>query len=530
MYFGLPFCRPQENKGRLEGIGESILGYELRRAPLSISFGVPTRSGELCKKTLSFQDANIFAYAVKQEFWFQMFLDDLPVWGIVGEEIENEGGQKALYIFTHLHFDISRNNNQVIEANLTSENPVLIQEGAELSFTYSVSWSQTNIKFSDRFDRYLDRNFFEHQVHWFSLFNSSMLLVFLVGLVGIIFLRTTQKDFVLGEDDPDEDAGEELSWKLVQRDVFRPPQRLVFLSALVGCGYQILSSMTIVLGLGVIGAHYHESRGSILSAFIMWYTLSSFVAGYFSGSIYAKNKGLQWIKTAFITSFILPFFAVFLVGTVNLMAFYNQVMSYIPLGALFLLAVIWAVLCVPVSLVGTFFGRHLGKSALQNQQMPVNQVPRMIPTLPWYQQTWAVILWSGILPFSTLFVELFFIYSSVFHYKFYYIYGFAALVLLLFVLVSMTVSVVTTFFFLNSEYYKWHWTSFKMGLGVAFYTITYSLYYFMYRSSMTGALQLVQYLAFNVALAIALALVCTAAGFTASSMFVNRLYRGLKVD
>jgi len=413
---------------------------------------------------------------------------------------------------------------------LTSENPVLIQEGAELSFTYSVSWSQTNIKFSDRFDRYLDRNFFEHQVHWFSLFNSSMLLVFLVGLVGIIFLRTTQKDFVLGEDDPDEDAGEELSWKLVQRDVFRPPQRLVFLSALVGCGYQILSSMTIVLGLGVIGAHYHESRGSILSAFIMWYTLSSFVAGYFSGSIYAKNKGLQWIKTAFITSFILPFFAVFLVGTVNLMAFYNQVMSYIPLGALFLLAVIWAVLCVPVSLVGTFFGRHLGKSALQNQQMPVNQVPRMIPTLPWYQQTWAVILWSGILPFSTLFVELFFIYSSVFHYKFYYIYGFAALVLLLFVLVSMTVSVVTTFFFLNSEYYKWHWTSFKMGLGVAFYTITYSLYYFMYRSSMTGALQLVQYLAFNVALAIALALVCTAAGFTASSMFVNRLYRGLKVD
>ena len=86
------------------------------------------------------------------------------MWGIVGEEIENEGGQKAMYVFTHLHFDVSRNNNQVIGANLTSENPVLIQEGAELSFTYSVSWSQTNIKFSDRFDRYLDRNFYEHQV------------------------------------------------------------------------------------------------------------------------------------------------------------------------------------------------------------------------------------------------------------------------------------------------------------------------------------------------------------------------------
>ena len=39
MYFGLPYCKPQENKGKLEGIGESILGYELRRAPMSVSFG-----------------------------------------------------------------------------------------------------------------------------------------------------------------------------------------------------------------------------------------------------------------------------------------------------------------------------------------------------------------------------------------------------------------------------------------------------------------------------------------------------------
>jgi hypothetical protein len=53
--------------------------------------------------------------------------------------------------------------------------------------------------------------------------------------------------------------GEELSWKLVQRDVFRPPSRLVFLSALVGSGNQIISALTLVLGLGVVGAHYHES-------------------------------------------------------------------------------------------------------------------------------------------------------------------------------------------------------------------------------------------------------------------------------
>lgn len=37
---------------------------------------------------------------------------------------------EGMYVCTHLHFDLSRNNNQVIQANFTWENPVLIQQGA----------------------------------------------------------------------------------------------------------------------------------------------------------------------------------------------------------------------------------------------------------------------------------------------------------------------------------------------------------------------------------------------------------------
>ena len=40
--------------------------------------------------------------------------------------------------------------------------------------TYSVTWVPTTKAFADRFSRYLDNNFFEHQIHWFSLFNSFM--------------------------------------------------------------------------------------------------------------------------------------------------------------------------------------------------------------------------------------------------------------------------------------------------------------------------------------------------------------------
>jgi len=41
-----------------------------------------------------------------------------------------------------------------------------LSRGTELEFTYSVKWEATPIKFGKRFERYLDYNFFEHQIHW----------------------------------------------------------------------------------------------------------------------------------------------------------------------------------------------------------------------------------------------------------------------------------------------------------------------------------------------------------------------------
>lgn len=53
---------------------------------------------------------------------------------------------------------------QIIQVNLTSEDPRPLVEGSTLDFSYSVKWQQTNIPFRRRFERYLDYNFFEHQV------------------------------------------------------------------------------------------------------------------------------------------------------------------------------------------------------------------------------------------------------------------------------------------------------------------------------------------------------------------------------
>lgn len=55
---------------------------------------------------------------------------------------------------------------QVIQVNLTSADLRLVEPNEEIQFTYSVNWYPTDVEFEDRFDNYLDDNFFEHQVNF----------------------------------------------------------------------------------------------------------------------------------------------------------------------------------------------------------------------------------------------------------------------------------------------------------------------------------------------------------------------------
>ena len=68
----------------------------------------------------------------------------------------NRAGKPYLLITLH--------DDQIIQVNLTSDNPVAVVDGANLEFTYSVNWVHTSVPFARRFERYLDYSFFEHKV------------------------------------------------------------------------------------------------------------------------------------------------------------------------------------------------------------------------------------------------------------------------------------------------------------------------------------------------------------------------------
>ena len=44
---------------------------------------------------------------------YELFMDDLPVWGFVGPPPEETKDEEHIYIYTHKSFDINYNDNRV---------------------------------------------------------------------------------------------------------------------------------------------------------------------------------------------------------------------------------------------------------------------------------------------------------------------------------------------------------------------------------------------------------------------------------
>jgi transmembrane 9 superfamily protein 2/4 len=90
-------------------------------------------------------------------------------------------------------------------------------------YTYDIKWERSELRWSNRWDVYLKGNP-DDEIHYFSIVNSLMIVLFLTGVVAMIMLRTLHKDISsYNEMQTLEEAQEESGWKLVHGDVFRPP-------------------------------------------------------------------------------------------------------------------------------------------------------------------------------------------------------------------------------------------------------------------------------------------------------------------
>jgi len=569
----------------VENLGEILRGDRIENSPYQIIAGVNEECKVLCKMDYTQDDINKFVEKIKYEYRVHWLVDNLPAaiprkfqdangetttiyeTGFpLGDKSESstEPKKDTYYINNHVNlkllyhvnpevyegkrivgFEVSEHSIQhptnfdeskgevpstCLAANRdnAASQALEIPSGKDkltIVWTYSITWEDSPIEWVHRWDNYLLNT--DPQIHWFSIINSLMIVLFLTGMVAMIMMRTLHADFrKYNQMDPNEEA-EETGWKLVHGDVFRPPNHRMLLSVLVGSGVQVFGMVLVTMVFAVLGFLSPANRGGLMTAGVVLYVVMGVFAGYFSTRIYKLLKGENWKKSTFTTAVLVPG-TIFLVFFVLNMVIWGQKSSgAVPFGTLVALVALWFGISVPLCFFGSYFAY---KKPIPDNPVRTNQIPRQIPEQVWYMSPIFSILMGGILPFGAVFIELFFILSAIWGQQFYYIFGFLFIVFIILVLTCAEITIVMCYFQLCSEDYHWWWRSYLTAGASAFYMFLYSIFYFFTKLEIQRFVSGLLYFGYTLIMAFAFFVLTGTIGFYACLLFVKKIYSQIKVD
>ncbi|KAL6599129.1 hypothetical protein ACP70R_045993 [Stipagrostis hirtigluma subsp. patula] len=407
-----------------------------------------------------------------------------------------------------------------------------VQDGRPLVFSYEVSFVESSIEWPSRWDAYLEMG--GAKVHWFSILNSIVVVAFLAAIVLVILLRTVRCDLAqyeeLGGEAGGAHADELAGWKLVAGDVFREPSHPVLLCVLVGDGVRILGMGVVTILFAALGFMSPASRGALVTGMLCLYLVMGAAAGYAAVSLWKtlrQGDTAGWRSVAWRSSFaVFPAvgFAVF--TALNCLLWYNGSTGAVPYLLFVGILLLWLLVSVPLTLAGGLLAprvRHI------EHPVRTNKIARQVPAARC--SPWVMVAAAGTLPFGTVFIELFFIMSSLWLGRVYYVFGFLLVVMALLVAVCAEVSVVLTYMGLCVEDWRWWWRAFFASGSVALYTLGYAVYYLVFDlHSLAGPVSAALYVGYSLLMALAVMLATGAVGLAASFCFVHYLFSSLKMD
>ncbi|KAK8487959.1 hypothetical protein V6N11_007174 [Hibiscus sabdariffa] len=419
-YFDFPFCSSAPVKEKKEALGEILNGDRLVSAPYKLDFLGDKEAQIACKRKLTKEEVAKFRSAVSKDYYFQMYYDDLPIWGFLGK-VDKEGkadpSDYKYYLFKHLIFEILYNKDRVIEITVRSDPNALVDltedEPVDVDFMYSVKWKETDTLFDNRMEKYSQSSSLPHhlEIHWFSIINSCVTVLLLTGFLATILMRVLKNDFnKYAHDEESADDQEETGWKYIHGDVFRYPKHKSLFSAALGSGTQLFTLTIFIFILALVGVFYPYNRGALFTALVVIYALTSGIAGYTAASFYCQLEGTNWVRNLLLTGslFCGPLFVTFCF--LNTVAIAYQATAALPFGTIVVIFLIWALVTSPLLVLGGI----AGKNSKAEFQAPcrTTKYPREIPPLPWYRQTLPQMAMAGFLPFSAIYIELYYIFAS----------------------------------------------------------------------------------------------------------------------
>jgi len=411
----------------------------------------------------------------------------------------------------------------------------VVAEGETIIYSYDVSWKYSETAWASRWDVYLtEDHMVPAQVHWYSITNSILVVLFLSLLVVSILVRNLRRD-IAGynamaqlTDEEKEEESDESGWKLVHADVFRPPQTLPMLYCVaVGSGLQIGLCALATIVCSAVGFLSPARRGSLMTATLVFYMLCGSLAGYASSRLYKSFRGRQWQTCTFLTATAFPglcFLTFVFFNTI--LAFFKSTAS-VPFLDLVIVAAMWC--CVSVPLV--FFGAYFGYKA-ESIEFPTvtSTIARAVPEPSPLMKPLAGVIFAGMVPFAAAYVELFFIMTSLWMDQFYYVFGFTLVVYVVLLVTCAEVSVLLCYYQLCAENHRWWWFAFCSAGSTAVYTLVYSAFWFRSLEASKMLITYMLYFGYMFLICAAMFLVTGATGALACLWFIRKIFGTIKVD
>ena len=407
-------------------------------------------------------------------------------------------------------------------------NPLILHEDQEnhVYFTYSVKFSPSETVWATRWDKYLHT--YDPTIQWFSLINFSIIVLLLSSVVIHSLLKALKSDFVrYNELNLDDEFHEDAGWKLGHGDVFRIPHKSMLLSVLVGSGVQLFVMIITTIFFAALGFLSPSSRGSLATVMFMLYALFGFVGSYTSMGVYKFFQGPYWKANMILTPILVPGFIFSVILSMNLILLYVHSSDVVPASTLFFMVCLWIIFSMPSAVAGSLIAHK--KCHWDEHPTKTNQIARQIPFQPWYLKTIPATLIAGIFPFGSIAIELYFIYSSLWFNKIFYMFGFLFFSFLLLTLTTCLITILITYHSLCLENWIWHWRSFILGgVGCAIYVFIHSILFTKFK--LGGFTTIVLYVGYSTVISVLCCIVTGAIGFISSMFFIRKIYSSIKVD
>ena len=275
-----------------------------------------------------------------------------------------------------------------------------------------------------------------------------------------------------------------------------------------------------------------------------------------------RGTDAGWRGVALRIAWTIPGSMFGLLTLLNAVIWHTGSIGGVPAWVLAVLFVLWTVLATPLCFLGAM---HARRGEVAKDPTTTNKIPRVVPPSQCGLLTspLAVAFLGGILPFGrsranrpcrhcgsgrgltrgpllfpfpsrppgVMYIEVHYIFASMFQYHVYFAFGFLFAVSLIALLVTVEVSIIYTYFKLCMEDYHWWWQSFASGFSVALYLFIYGIIYLVTDlGGLTGGSSVFLYLTYLTCITLILGYTMGTIAFVGSHTFVRKIYGSVKAD